>query len=118
MRVGLSLKMVRFKRKFRDFRSFYVFGMMSTCIDLRFCIGRLAAILVVDQMSRMIFRRSAKAYENDKLGFKLAQEMVASGELEKAGFLDKLFIILPYKHQEDLKVVEKSVGNCYFLYIL
>ncbi|CAI2377791.1 unnamed protein product [Moneuplotes crassus] len=71
--------------------------------------GRLAAIILIDQMSRNIYRGTSKAFENDHIGLKLAKEYVDSGDWENAKFLDKQFILLPFEHQEDVKVAQECV---------
>ena len=62
-------------------------------------------------MSRMIYRKSQKAYESDYIGYKLAKEFMDNGEWEKAKFMDQHFILLPFEHQENPSWVEKWIGR-------
>lgn len=65
--------------------------------------GRLAEILLLDQLSRNIYRDSKKAFENDDLALKLAKEMVDQGLDEGFESDKKAFIYLPFMHSENLE---------------
>ena len=67
----------------------------------------------------MIYRRSAKAYENDHIGFKLSKQLIESGEWENYKFMDQKFILLPFEHQEWPKIVQEGLGKFYnFTFII
>lgn len=63
--------------------------------------GRLAEIIVLDQMSRNIFRDTPAAFAQDAMALTLAQEAVAAGLLDQFEALDeRRFILMPYMHSE------------------
>ncbi len=71
--------------------------------------GRLAEIILLDQLSRQLYRGDARAFASDTMVLALAQECVAQGldrELDKFG---KLFLYLPYQHAESLEIQEESL---------
>lgn len=74
--------------------------------------GKLAAIIVIDQMSRNIHRKTGKAFAYDHIGIKLSKSFVEDGSWEKEKFNDQQWILLPFEHQEDIKLIEKCVGKC------
>ena len=69
----------------------------------------MAVILLIDQMSRMIHRKSIKAYENDHITLTLSKQMIENGEWDKAKFMDKQFMLLPLEHSEEKENVEKCI---------
>ena len=61
----------------------------------------LAYIILMDQFSRHIYRNNSKSFQNDKkvllfieMGLWLHQDKLTSSE--------KMFVLLPYQHSEDL----------------
>jgi uncharacterized protein (DUF924 family) len=69
----------------------------------------LAAIIVMDQFSRNIFRGTPKAFAADGQALGLAKRMVDGGT--DAGMMknERLFLYLPFEHSEDLGDQERSV---------
>lgn len=65
-------------------------------------MGRLALILVLDQLSRNIHRGRAEAFAGDTLARALAVEAIDAGEHRLVPPLYRLFFILPLEHHEDL----------------
>ncbi|KAJ3017617.1 hypothetical protein HKX48_003441 [Thoreauomyces humboldtii] len=61
----------------------------------------LAAIVVLDQFSRNMFRGSAKAFENDPLARKLALRISLEGE-RLVPLNRRNFAFLPFMHSEDI----------------
>lgn len=60
----------------------------------------LAAVLVLDQFSRHLYRRDKRAFASDPIALELARKAVAAGwdrELEPA---QRLFLYLPFEHSE------------------
>ena len=53
-------------------------------------------------MSRMLYRKSAKAFDYDKVALKLAKQLYESGEFKSYKYLDRLFILLPFEHSENI----------------
>ena len=72
--------------------------------------GRLALILLLDQMTRNIFRNTPKAFSGDEIACALSLRSVADGFLEKEKNVDKRqFFLMPMMHSEDLKIQKQSL---------
>lgn len=64
--------------------------------------GRLALILVLDQMSRNLYRGDRRAFAQDERARNIARKAVAAGDHVFAGRDRCLFLFLPFEHSEDL----------------
>ncbi len=62
--------------------------------------GRLAEIIVLDQLSRNIYRDTPCAFAQDSLALALAQELVASGQDRALSPAQRRFAYMPYMHSE------------------
>ena len=51
--------------------------------------GKLAAILLTDQMTRQIFRKQGEAFSYDHIGLKMAKSVVDSGEYASLKYVEK-----------------------------
>lgn len=72
--------------------------------------GRLAEIIVLDQLSRNIYRDTATAFAQDALALGLAQEAVAL-ELDQSLLpIEKNFLYMPYMHSESRKIHQYAVS--------
>jgi uncharacterized protein (DUF924 family) len=69
----------------------------------------LAAIILLDQFSRNIFRGDARAFEADPLALELAQEAVARGWPARFDERRRQFLLMPFMHAEDLGVQRRSL---------
>jgi uncharacterized protein (DUF924 family) len=69
----------------------------------------LAAVLVLDQMSRNMFRDTPKAYAADPRALWIAQEAIARGY--EAGLTkdERMFLYLPFTHCEDSRAQARCV---------
>jgi len=70
--------------------------------------GRLAEIIVLDQFSRQLYRKSPLAFVNDAMALTLAQEAVAGGHDRAIELGRRTFIYMPYMHSESLIVHEEA----------
>ena len=70
---------------------------------------RLAAIIVLDQFSRNIFRDEARAYGQDALARNLCQTGLLRGEDTQLSETERLFFYLPLEHSESPEDQEKSI---------
>ena len=70
-----------------------------------------AAIILLDQFSRNIFRGSAKAFEADPLALELAKEALAKGWVDKVPKPLPSFMLMPLMHSEDLADQERCVAE-------
>jgi uncharacterized protein (DUF924 family) len=72
--------------------------------------GVLAAILVLDQFPRNMFRDDARAFVTDDMALALAKEAIAEG-IDKTLTPDqRAFIYMPLQHSEDVADQARSVG--------
>ena len=71
----------------------------------------LAAIILLDQFSRNIFRGSAKAFAGDKLALELAKIAMERGWVELAPKERQQFYLMPLMHSENLADQDRSVAE-------
>lgn len=71
--------------------------------------GRLAEIIVLDQLSRNIFRGTPGMFRHDALSLALSQEAVALGIDKQFSHWEKVFLYLPFMHSESKKVQRDSI---------
>lgn len=64
--------------------------------------ARLAAIIGLDQFSRSIHRKSPKAFADDPLALRLANEAITHGEDRQLDPIERWFIYMPFEHSEDM----------------
>jgi uncharacterized protein (DUF924 family) len=61
----------------------------------------LAAVIVLDQFSRNIFRDTPLAYAADPIARRLARSAIARGFDDAMTAQERLFLYLPFEHSED-----------------
>jgi uncharacterized protein (DUF924 family) len=71
--------------------------------------GHVAAIIVFDQFSRNMFRRSAEAFATDGLALALAQDAIARNLDLALHPREQQFLYMPFMHAEDRALQEKSL---------
>jgi uncharacterized protein (DUF924 family) len=71
---------------------------------------RLAAIIVLDQFSRNMFRASAGMFASDALALRLALQTIDAGEDEQLTPLERVFCYLPLEHAEDIALQGRCVA--------
>lgn len=71
--------------------------------------SRLALVILLDQFPRNVFRRTAKAFAGDDRALKLARDAVHDNQDEKLLPVERVFLLMPYQHAEDLAVQEEGV---------
>lgn len=71
--------------------------------------GRLAAIIVLDQFSRNIFRKSPRAYAQDRLALHLCKEGLGAREDNGLSETERVFFYLPLEHSEDLSDQNRAI---------
>lgn len=83
-------------------------GNLDGCADQD---RHLAAALVValDQLPRNLHRGTAQAFACDDKALALAQRLVSEGNLEAMWPCERMFVLMPYQHSEDLAVQRESV---------
>jgi uncharacterized protein (DUF924 family) len=64
----------------------------------------LAAVIVLDQFSRNLFRSDARAFSADSIARRLSRAAIAQGfETQLKNRQEKYFLYLPFEHSEDRK---------------
>jgi uncharacterized protein (DUF924 family) len=71
--------------------------------------GALAYIIVLDQLSRNMFRGSAKMFEADELARKACKKGIARGFDTNLAFDELVFFYLPLQHSEEIRDQRLSV---------
>lgn len=71
--------------------------------------GRLALILLLDQLPRAIHRGSPEAFAQDSKARKVAEQGLESGADRLLRPIERLFVYLPFEHSEDLADQDRSV---------
>ena len=71
--------------------------------------GALAATILLDQFSRQFFRGSGEAFKADPIALKISQKLMAESRYDDYKAFEKLFILLPFMHAEDIKCLDKCV---------
>lgn len=71
--------------------------------------GALAAIIVLDQFSRNMYRKTAKAFASDPLALALARAALANGLDRQMTQTRRRFVYMPFMHSEHLPDQERCV---------
>ena len=69
----------------------------------------LAAVIVLDQFSRNMFRSTPSAFANDAKALAIVKKAIAKGFAEKLSTEEQLFLYLPFEHQENIDAQARSV---------
>ena len=69
----------------------------------------LAAVIVLDQFSRNIFRNDARAYAADPIARRIARSVIDQGLDATMAAQEKRFLYLPFEHSEDARDQKLSV---------
>jgi uncharacterized protein (DUF924 family) len=70
--------------------------------------GRLALILVLDQLTRNLWRNEARCYSGDQAAQRLSVEAYDAGVEKELSLEERLFLRMPLSHSEDLTLQERS----------
>lgn len=71
--------------------------------------GRLALIILLDQMSRMIYRDQPQAFGQDLQALGLSLDGIYRGFDSELQPIERVFFYLPLEHSESLEIQKKSV---------
>lgn len=72
--------------------------------------SRLAAIIVLDQFSRNMFRDTPEAFASDPLALELARQGITAGDHMQLTEIERSFFYLPFEHSETLEDQNESVA--------
>lgn len=77
--------------------------------QLTTAIEHVAAVIVLDQFPRNIFRGSPRAFATDPLALSISQHAIATGLDEQLTQQQRLFLYMPFQHSEDRAVQARSI---------
>lgn len=69
--------------------------------------GRVALVLVLDQLSRNLHRGTPRAFAQDPAALRLALAAVEQGEDRSSPFFHRVFLYMPFEHSERLADQER-----------
>jgi uncharacterized protein (DUF924 family)/uncharacterized protein YciI len=72
--------------------------------------GRLAAVLVLDQFSRNLFRDSPQSFAQDAKAQAVTLDALARGDDRQLAAAERAFIYMPLMHAEDRALQERCLG--------
>jgi uncharacterized protein (DUF924 family) len=72
--------------------------------------GRLALVILADQVSRHLFRGDARAFAHDALARRWASEGMAADVERDLRAIERVFLYLPLEHSESLADQQRSVA--------
>jgi uncharacterized protein (DUF924 family) len=72
--------------------------------------GALALVILLDQMSRNIYRDSPEMYAADAKALAVAESAIARGFDEALAANERAWLYMPFMHSEDLEDQEKSIA--------
>jgi uncharacterized protein (DUF924 family) len=70
----------------------------------------LATILLLDQLTRNIYRGDPRAFASDALALRLALKVIDNNYDQKLRAIERVFIYLPLEHSEELVMQDRSVA--------
>jgi len=70
----------------------------------------LAAVIVLDQFPRNIFRGTPEAFATDARALALAEAAIAAGHDRRLGVAERQFLYMPFQHSEDIEIQRRSVA--------
>ncbi|NEQ97530.1 MAG: DUF924 domain-containing protein [Cyanothece sp. SIO2G6] len=71
--------------------------------------GALAAVIVLDQFSRNMFRETPQAFATDAQALAVAEKAIAQGFDQQVFPAQRLFFYLPFEHSENKQHQQRSV---------
>jgi uncharacterized protein (DUF924 family) len=69
----------------------------------------VAAVIVLDQFSRNMFRGSPRAFATDLLALSIAERAIAAGFDQQLDRLQRWFLYMPFQHSEERAVQARSI---------
>jgi uncharacterized protein (DUF924 family) len=69
----------------------------------------LAAVIVLDQFPRNMFRGSPRAFATDALALSISQHAIAAGLDQQLDRQQRWFLYMPFQHSEDRAVQARSI---------
>lgn len=73
--------------------------------------GRLALVLLYDQLSRNMFRGTARSFAQDALARDLSKKALDAGDDRALGPVEVSFLLMPFMHGEDLALQQRALDG-------
>ena len=73
--------------------------------------GRLALVLLYDQLSRNMFRGTARSFAQDPLARELAKKAFDAGDDRALTPVEISFLLMPFMHAEDLALQQRALDG-------
>lgn len=70
--------------------------------------GRVALVVVLDQLSRNLHRGTPRAFEHDETALRLSLAAIERGEDRTRPFFHRVFLYMPFQHAERIGVQEQG----------
>jgi len=67
----------------------------------------VAAVIVLDQFSRNLFRGDGRAFATDAEALRVARIAVERSDLDRVSDREAFFVLMPYMHAEDAATIEE-----------
>jgi uncharacterized protein (DUF924 family) len=71
--------------------------------------GLIALVVLLDQLTRNLYRDTPQAFAGDSRALQLAQQAIASGRHLRLPAIHRVFLYLPLEHREDLAIQEQCL---------
>jgi uncharacterized protein (DUF924 family) len=71
--------------------------------------GSLSEVILLDQLSRNMYRDTAKAFAQDSMALKLSNRTIDSKQDLKLTTIERSFLYMPFMHSESLETHERAV---------
>ena len=72
--------------------------------------GRLALVILLDQLSRNMYRGTARAFAQDARACATTLEAIATGDEQSLSTVERSFLYMPLMHAEDVDLQHKCVA--------
>jgi uncharacterized protein (DUF924 family) len=73
--------------------------------------GALALVIVLDQLSRNVFRGTPRAFAQDARALAVTRAALAGGHDRELGWAERYMLRMPFQHVEDLAAQRESVAS-------
>lgn len=73
--------------------------------------GRLALVLLFDQMSRNIFRGTPRSFAQDGRAREVAQKAFDAGKDRVLASVEVSFLLMPFMHGEDIALQQRAIDG-------
>lgn len=71
--------------------------------------GRVALVILLDQMSRNLYRDTPSMYANDEKALAVAEQALEKGDADVLACQERYFLYMPFMHAEDRNAQERCV---------